>query len=134
VILPVHLLVLVFFSDNDSYLYAYIVATYSLRPKKNVILEILTQIIKEVKWPQLSLFICQIRACLGNEGFKWMEEDWRGFWEILTYNGNSSTPMPFIPLIPNKPLGANWLLHAYMHMHTCQIKQNVILFGTNFES
>jgi hypothetical protein len=42
--------------------------------------------------------------------------------------------MPFIPLIPNKPLGANWLLHAYMHMHTCQIKQNVILFGTNFES
>jgi hypothetical protein len=35
---------------------------------------------------------------LGNGGFKWMEEDWRGFWEILTYNGNSSTPMPFIPL------------------------------------
>jgi hypothetical protein len=27
-----------------------------------------------------------------------MEEDWRGFWEILTYNGNSSTPIPFIPL------------------------------------
>jgi hypothetical protein len=27
-----------------------------------------------------------------------MEEDWRGFWEILTYNGNSSTSMPFIPL------------------------------------
>jgi hypothetical protein len=25
-----------------------------------------------------------------------MEEDWRGFWEILTYNGNSSTPIPFI--------------------------------------
>jgi hypothetical protein len=31
-------------------------------------------------------------------------------------------------------LGANWLLHAYMHMHTCQIKQNGILFGTNFET
>jgi hypothetical protein len=27
-----------------------------------------------------------------------MEEDWRGFWEILTYNGNSSTPIPFIPI------------------------------------
>jgi hypothetical protein len=29
-------------------------------------------------------------------------------------------------------LGVNWLLHAYMHMHMhkCQIKQNVILFGT----
>jgi hypothetical protein len=34
-------------------------------------------------------------ACLGNGGFKWIEGDWRGFWEILTYNGNSSTPMPF---------------------------------------
>jgi hypothetical protein len=31
-------------------------------------------------------------------------------------------------------LGVNWLLHAYMHVHTCQIKQNIILFGTNFES
>jgi hypothetical protein len=39
----------------------------------------------------------QIRACLGNGGFKWIEEDWRGFWEFLTYSGNSSTPMPFIP-------------------------------------
>jgi hypothetical protein len=28
---------------------------------------------------------------------KWMEEDGRRFWEILTYNGNSSTPIPFIP-------------------------------------
>jgi hypothetical protein len=37
-------------------------------------------------------------ACLGNGGFRWMEEDWRGFWEILTYNGSYSTPMPFIPL------------------------------------
>jgi hypothetical protein len=27
-------------------------------------------------------------------------------------------------------LCANWLLHDYMHMHTYQIKQNVILFGT----
>jgi hypothetical protein len=27
-----------------------------------------------------------------------MEEDCRGFWEILTYTGNSSTPIPFIPL------------------------------------
>jgi hypothetical protein len=35
---------------------------------------------------------------LGNGGFKWMEEDWRRFWKILTYNGNSSTPIPFIPL------------------------------------
>jgi hypothetical protein len=26
-------------------------------------------------------------------------------------------------------LSANWLLHAYMHMHTCQIKLNIILFG-----
>jgi hypothetical protein len=43
-------------------------------------------------------FDSPLRACLGNGGFKWMEEDWRGFWEILTYNGNSSTPMPFIPL------------------------------------
>jgi hypothetical protein len=24
-------------------------------------------------------------------------------------------------------LGVNWLLHAYMYIHTCQIKQNVIL-------
>jgi hypothetical protein len=39
-----------------------------------------------------------LRACLGNGGIKWMEEDWRGFWEILTYNGNSSTPVPFIPI------------------------------------
>jgi hypothetical protein len=39
-----------------------------------------------------------LRACLGNGGFKWMEEDWRGFWEILNYNGNSSTSIPFIPL------------------------------------
>jgi hypothetical protein len=31
-------------------------------------------------------------------------------------------------------LGANWLLHAYLHMQTCQIKQNAILLGTNFES
>jgi hypothetical protein len=37
-----------------------------------------------------------LRACLGNRGFKWMEEDWRGFWEILTYSGNSSTLIPFI--------------------------------------
>jgi hypothetical protein len=39
-----------------------------------------------------------------------MEEDRRGFWEILTYNGNFSTPMPFIPLIPKQALtdfGAN---------------------------
>jgi hypothetical protein len=39
-----------------------------------------------------------LRACLGNGGLKWMEEYWMGFWEILSYNGNSSTPMPFIPL------------------------------------
>jgi hypothetical protein len=39
-----------------------------------------------------------LRACLGNGEFKWMEEDLRGFWEILTYSGNSSTPMPFIPV------------------------------------
>jgi hypothetical protein len=35
---------------------------YSLCPKKNVILEILGQIIKEVKWPQLPLFIYHIRC------------------------------------------------------------------------
>jgi hypothetical protein len=35
---------------------------------------------------------------LGNGEFKWMEENWRGFWEILTYSGNFSTPMPFIPV------------------------------------
>jgi hypothetical protein len=35
---------------------------YSLCPKKNVILEILGQIIKEVKWPWLPLFICHIRC------------------------------------------------------------------------
>jgi hypothetical protein len=29
-------------------------------------------------------------------------------------------------------LGANWYVHAYMHMHTCQIKQNAI-FWINFE-
>jgi hypothetical protein len=39
-----------------------------------------------------------LRACLGNGGIKWMEEDWRGFWKILTYNGNFSTPIPFIPI------------------------------------
>jgi hypothetical protein len=39
-----------------------------------------------------------LRACLGNGGIKWMGEDWRGFWEILTYNGNSSTPIPFVPI------------------------------------
>jgi hypothetical protein len=39
-----------------------------------------------------------LKACLGNGGFKWMEEDGRGLKGILTYNGNSSTPMPFIPL------------------------------------
>jgi hypothetical protein len=61
---------------------------YSLRLKKNVILEILGQIIKEVKWPQLPLFI------------------------VI--------------------LGVNWLLHAYMYMQTCQIKQNII-FLTNFK-
>jgi hypothetical protein len=44
-----------------------------------------------------------LRACLGNGGFKWMEENCRGFWEILTYNGNFSTPMPFVPLIPLIP-------------------------------
>jgi hypothetical protein len=35
---------------------------YSLCPKTNVILEILGQIIKEVKWPQLPLFICHIKC------------------------------------------------------------------------
>jgi hypothetical protein len=35
---------------------------YSLRPKKNVIVENLGQIIKEVKWPRLSIFICYIRC------------------------------------------------------------------------
>jgi hypothetical protein len=63
---------------------------YFLCPEKNVILKILGQIIKKVKWPRLPIFITI--------------------------------------------LNANWLLHAYMHMQTCQIKQNVILFGTNFES
>jgi hypothetical protein len=28
----------------------------------------------------------------------------KGFWEILTYNGNFSTPIPFIPLISKQPL------------------------------
>jgi hypothetical protein len=51
---------------------------YSLRPKKNVILEILGQIIK--RWNDLNC--------------------------------------PYLFSI----LGANWLLHVYMHMHTCQIK------------
>jgi hypothetical protein len=58
---------------------------YSFRPKKNVILEILGQIIK-----------------------RWNDLDSSYLFAIL---------------------GANWLLHAYMYMHTCQIKQNVILFG-----
>jgi hypothetical protein len=35
---------------------------YSLCPKKNVILGILGQVIKKVKWPQLPLFICHIRC------------------------------------------------------------------------
>jgi hypothetical protein len=35
--------------------------TYSLCPKKNVILELLGQIIKEVKWPRLPLIFCRIR-------------------------------------------------------------------------
>jgi hypothetical protein len=47
---------------------------------------------------QISGRFISLRACLGNGGSKWMEEDWKGFWEILTYNGNSSTPIPFIPL------------------------------------
>jgi hypothetical protein len=51
---------------------------YSLRPKKNVILGILGQIIKEV----------------------------------------NDLDCPYLFAI----LDANWLLHAYMHMHTCQIK------------
>jgi hypothetical protein len=42
------------------------------------------------------------RACLGNGGIKWMEDDCRGFWEILTYSGNSSTPIPFIPIHSTK--------------------------------
>jgi hypothetical protein len=41
---------------------------------------------------------------LGNGEFKWMKEDWRGFWKILTYSGNFSTPIPFIPLIPKQAL------------------------------
>jgi hypothetical protein len=36
--------------------------SYSLCLKKNVILEILGQIIKVVKWPQLPIFICHIRC------------------------------------------------------------------------
>jgi hypothetical protein len=51
-----------------------------------------------------------LRACLGNGGIKWMEEDWKGFWEILTYNGNSSTQYPlflFIPLVPKQALRRN---------------------------
>jgi hypothetical protein len=35
---------------------------YSLCPKTNVILEILGQIIKKVKWSRLPLFICHIRC------------------------------------------------------------------------
>jgi hypothetical protein len=44
---------------------------------------------------------------LWNGGFKWMEEDWRRFWENLTYSGNFSTQcpsFPFIPLIPKQAL------------------------------
>jgi hypothetical protein len=40
----------------------------------------------------------------GGRGFpkglfgRWrIQVDRRGFWKILTYNGNSSTPIPFIP-------------------------------------
>jgi hypothetical protein len=51
---------------------------YSLCPEKNVILEILEQIIKEV----------------------------------------NDLDCPYLFAI----LDANWLLHAYVHMHTCQIK------------
>jgi hypothetical protein len=50
-------------------------------------------------------FTPTVRACFGNGGLKWMEEDWiegvlgnLGFWEILSYNINSCTPIPFIPL------------------------------------
>jgi hypothetical protein len=38
------------------------ISNYSLRPKKNVILGILGQIIKDVKWPRMPLFICHIRC------------------------------------------------------------------------
>jgi hypothetical protein len=36
--------------------------TYSPSVQKNVIVQILRQIIKEVKWPRLPLFICHIRC------------------------------------------------------------------------
>jgi hypothetical protein len=36
--------------------------SYPLHLKKNVVLESLWRIIKEVKWPQLPLFICHIRC------------------------------------------------------------------------
>jgi hypothetical protein len=59
----------------------------------------------DVDWDSEQTDGTQLRACLGNGGIKWMEEDWRGFWEILTYNGNSPPQyhlFPFIPLVPKQ--------------------------------
>jgi hypothetical protein len=56
-------------------------------------------------------YLGSLRACLGNGGFKWMEEYWRGFWKILSYNGNFSTSMPFIPLhSTNSQTSPKWVL------------------------
>jgi hypothetical protein len=48
-----------------------------------------------------------LRACLGNGGFKWMEEDWRGFWKfwlIVEIPPPQCPSFPFIPLIPKQAL------------------------------